>query len=145
MFAKGYGVYFSSGSPSQYYLFADAPPGDGARAQDGSEDLPVYNISKGYSIKRFCAIQILGGSAVCSSDITNPISSLTVYIRRPNPDACFASDQAPSVCAPGNAAVYGSAYIQMQSAGNTDTRSIRITREGQITVCPLNVDPATNC
>lgn len=137
-FAPGYGVYFpSSGtSANTYYLFADivpSPAGNGAY-DNSTEALPIFTLGKGYVIGTLCAVTI-GGSA-CT-----PVSSLTVFFRRPNPDACISTNLAQGACAPGASAVYSSAYIQLMSIGNSNTRSIKVSNTGQIAVCAPNIAP----
>jgi len=137
-FAPGYGVYIpaSGVSANTYYLFADiVPAGAGNGAYDNStEALPTFTLGKGYVIGSICAVTI-GGSA-CTA-----VSSLTVFFRRPNPDACISTNLAPGACAPGASAVYSSAYIQLMSTGNSNTRSVKVSNTGQIAVCAPNIVP----
>ncbi len=138
VFAPGYGIHFpSSGASSDtYYLFADTvPPSGGNGAYDGiSEALPAFTLGKGYVINSLCAVII--GANTCT-----PVSYLTVFFRRPNPDACISTNVSPSSCAPGAAATYSSAYVQVMSTGNNDTRAIKISDTGQISVCLPNLAP----
>jgi prepilin-type N-terminal cleavage/methylation domain-containing protein len=122
--AKAYGVYFSSGSPGIYILFADA---NNNGQYDNTENVQGFTLSNGYTINKFCATNITN-TQVCSPTIT----TMTILFRRPNPDSCFASSASPSACVTGAAAVYKSGYIQLKSG--TDTRSINVTLTGQITV-----------
>ena len=138
VFAPGYGIHFpSSGASSDtYYLFADTvPAGGGNGAYDGiSEALPAFTLGRGYVVDSLCAV-IIGGSS-CT-----PVSSLTVFFRRPNPDACISTNASPGSCAPGAAAMYSSAYMQIRSTGNNDLRAIKISDTGQISVCLPNLAP----
>ncbi len=137
VFAPGYGVYVpaSGGSANTYYLFADIVPAAGNGAYDNAtEALPIFTLGKGYVIGSVCAV-ILGGNT-CT-----PVSSLSIFFRRPNPDACISSNLAPTACAPGAATVYSSAYIQLMSTGNSNTRSVKISNTGQIAVCAPNIAP----
>ncbi len=139
-FAPGYGVYFptSGASANTYWLFADIVPasvGDGAYT-NSTEALPTFTLGKGYIIGSLCAVQV--GGSTCTS-----VSSLTVFFRRPNPDACIATNVAPAACAPGGTAVYSSAYIQLLSTGNNDTRRVKVSNTGQIAVCAPNTSTLT--
>ena len=140
-FAPGYGVYIpaSGASAGMYYLFADiVPAGAGNGAYDNStEALPVFTLGRGYVIGSLCAV-ISGGSCT-------PVSSLTVFFRRPNPDACIATNLSPGACAPGATAVYSSAYVTLMSTGNNETRSIKVSNTGQIAVCAPNLSDITQC
>ena len=137
-FAPGYGVYIpaSGVSANTYYLFADiVPAGAGNGAYDNStEALPTFTLGKGYVIGSICAVTI-GGSA-CTA-----VSSLTVFFRRPNPDACISTNLAPGACASGASAVYSSASIPLMSTGNSNTRSVKVSNTGQIAVCAPNIVP----
>jgi prepilin-type N-terminal cleavage/methylation domain-containing protein len=142
VFAPGYGVYFGNSElvdQTHYLVFADLN-GDGNYAT--GEELPRYTIGNGrgtdYSIKNFCAHSVTLGDKCGGSGITK----LTIYFKRPNPDACFATDQATGACAPGGTPVYDYAYVQLKAAGSTDYRTVKITSTGQIEVCALNVAAA---
>ncbi|HEY6018494.1 MAG TPA: prepilin-type N-terminal cleavage/methylation domain-containing protein [Candidatus Paceibacterota bacterium] len=139
-FAPGYGVYFDNANT--FTLFADTN-GDGAyTAGEGLTGVGgvLVSIGRGYSIGRFCAISSSGvQDCYPSANGGGTISNMTIYFKRPNPDAAFSA-----TCGSGCSTPYTSAYIQVKSAGNSDTRSIKITSTGQITVCPLNVAPP-NC
>ncbi len=124
-----YGVYFKSGSATQYFFGADIN-GDGVIATGGSEDVSPspYNVRGGYEIKNFCAYVAGSGAAHCYTDdgISNDIiSTLTIRFVRPNPDALFATSQ--------SGYQYSSACIEMESPGE-DTRAITVTSTGQISV-----------
>jgi len=140
LFAPGYGVYFpaSGAGANTYYLFADIVPatvGDGAYT-NSTEALPIFTLGKGYLIGSLCAVTV--GGSTCS-----PVSSLTIFFRRPNPDACISTNLAPTACAPGVAAVYSAAYIQLLSTGNNDTRRVKVSNTGQIAVCAPNTSALT--
>jgi prepilin-type N-terminal cleavage/methylation domain-containing protein len=159
-FASGYGVYFNTSGladSNHYLLFADR--GNGALdLSGGSFDLNAngilcetnedcltqrFTIGNGrsagadYVISAFCAHNI-SGTTVCSPAITN----LTVYFRRPNPDACFATSQNAAACGVGATAAYDYAYVQMKSIGSTDWRTIKVSNTGQISVCKQNATAA---
>jgi prepilin-type N-terminal cleavage/methylation domain-containing protein len=127
-FSYSYGVYFSAGN--YYYLFADVD-NDKVRKADGTEDVQRFTIGTGYSIAKFCGTVVSGGTpgSHCSTD-ASPITSLTVYFRRPNPDALFSSSASSEV--------YSDVYIQLLGpTGGTDTRGVTVTSTGQISVGAL--------
>ena len=148
VFAAGYGVQFGNSGlvdSSHYLLFADA---NGNGQYTAGEELPRFTIGNGrgtdYFISNICAHSIVSGDQCsASSPPTSPtISSLSVYFRRPNPDACFATNTSPTACAVGTAPVYDYAYVQIKPFVGTDYRTIKITSTGQIAVCKPNLDAA---
>ena len=139
-FAPGYGVQFpaSGASADTYYLFADIVPatvGNGAY-DNTTEALPSFTLGKGYVIGSLCAV--VSGAGTCT-----PVNYLTVFFRRPNPDACISTNLAPGACAPGAAVAYSSAYITLKSTGNNDTRRVKVSNTGQIAVCAPNTTALT--
>lgn len=139
VFGYGYGVLFSAGDLTTYTLFADL---NGNGVDDDSAELTPYKVGKGYTIAKFCATETGTGTLDCSD--VGTISSLTVYFRRPNPDACFATSANPSACNSGATAVYSSAFVQLKSA-NGDTRAVKVSSTGQITVCAANLSNISTC
>lgn len=146
VFATGYGVQFGNAGlldPEHYLLFADL--NSDAKYESG-EELPRFTIGNGrgtdYLIKNFCAHSVLLGDQ-CLSGASVTITSLTIYFRRPNPDACFATSQSPNACADGTAPTYDYAYVQLKSTGSSDYRTVKVTSTGQIEVCGLDADAAT--
>ena len=149
VFATGYGVYFGNSqlpvpTSVHYSLFADANS-DGEYAL--SESVNMFKIGNGrgtdYLIKNICAHSITTGDQ-CSASFpaTSPtINSLSIYFRRPNPDACFATSESPTACATATTPpVYDYAYVQIGAFGGGDWRTIKITNTGQIAVCKPNLD-----
>ncbi len=142
VFGSGYGVYFPSGVTTQYYIFSD----NNSNGQyDSGEELPVYTLGSGYTISNICVMLSGTANLQCASGTGTAITKLTVYFRRPNPDACFATDQASGACVTAASAVYSTAYIQVRSTGNGDTRSIKVSSTGQIAVCSANLTDLTQC
>lgn len=142
-FGSGYGVYFPTAgvSPYQYYLFADSPGGDGQRSSGGSEDASPpspFTLGKGYTVSRLC-VRVGQNTPDCT------VTSLTVFFRRPNPEACISSSAAPGACVEGAAPIYSSAYVEVKSSGNGDTRSIKIVDTGQIAICKPNITNLALC
>lgn len=144
VFANGYGVYFGNSGlvdNSHYLMFADV---DGDGQYEAGEELPRFTIGNGrgtdYLIKDYCAHSNSGDQ--CTTGTGTTIDSLTIYFRRPNPDACFATSQSPSACAADAAPVYDYAYVQVKPAGGSDYRTIKISNTGQIAVCKPNLDSA---
>lgn len=157
-FAPGYGVFFAGSTGladlNHYLIFADIYPSSGGNGrydanQVPAEELPRFTIGNGrgtdYLIKNICAHAISGGDQ-CTASVpaTSPaITSLTIYFRRPNPDACFATSQNPGACATATTPpVYDYAYVQIKSFTGTDYRTIKISSTGQIAVCKPNLDAA---
>jgi hypothetical protein len=142
-FTSNYGIYFSSGN--YYYLFAEGVNGDKCRAgatacssNPGTEDVQRYSIGTGYTLKTFCGMNstVMNCSSACPltlpsgivTCVPNVITWLTVYFRRPNPDAQFYTSSGPGP--------YSAAYVQLwgPTKGATDTRGITVTSTGQISV-----------
>lgn len=134
---SSYGVYFKSGAgnATQYFFAADNNK-NGTIATDGTEDVSPpspYVIRNGYSVGRFCAAA--GTSMDCYSTcpatlppgitlcIPRASMTLTVFFKRPNPDAVIQTEFGS----------YAAAYITVQAPGQ-DTRTITVTSTGQISV-----------
>ncbi len=146
-FAPGHGIYFSSSDLTHFYIFADLNGNGTMDISSPDERLSTSGsslnaIGQGYTVSMFCGIVdpvkqdcypagVGGGGA---------ISSLTIYFKRPNPDAFFSATCSGGTCAPS----YTGGYVQTKSSGSADTRSVKVTNTGQITVCPLNTAPP-NC
>ena len=157
-FAPGYGVYFSSGSSSSFTIFADVN-GDHCSAGDsacpsnpGTEDLPAYAINHGYEIYNFCGIWASNSAELsCASTagapagetvIDSSLTSLTVYFKRPDPDAYFYS----STAAGATSDTYSAVYIELVSVDNINAaniRTVKVTPTGEVSVCPLGVNPVS--
>ena len=133
-FNYSYGVYFGTGDASHYYLFADVN-GDKQRANNGSEDVQRFSIGNGYTLVQFCATPSSGGSPQCTDSSTSALTWLVIYFKRPNPEACFATNNDASACST-TSSTYKDAYVRIQgpTKGVTDTRRITITTTGQISV-----------
>lgn len=151
VFGAGYGVYFPPGNTAQYYVFSDNngngaydPDPDGAGPLVG-EELPVYTLGTGYFVSNVCVTLLGGSTQQCYSGTGTLINTLTIFFRRPNPDACFATDVFPAACAKGATAQYSTAYVQLKSTGNGDTRSVKVSSTGQIAVCAPNLTDLTAC
>lgn len=136
IFSAGYGVHIPSAGASSadtYYIFADRlPDPDGNGKYDVGEELPVFTLGKGYMINKICGVE-----GIACTDV----QSLTIFFRRPNPEACISTDAQPNVCASGPSVAYSAAFIQVKSTGNSDTRSVKISNTGQISVCQPNRVP----
>ena len=141
-FGSGYGVHFlAAGTPYRYYLFADSAGGDGQRAPGGGEDVippSPFTLGNGYALSRLCV-----RTGQNTPDCT--VSTLTVFFRRPNPEACISSSAVPGACAAGVVPTYSSAYIEIKSSANNDTRSIKVVDSGQIAICRPNLVDLTQC
>jgi len=125
VYASAYGLYFSSGSPSSYILFADLN-GDGIY-NPSTETIKVFSLSPGYTISDVCA-KLPSGKNVCSGAYDNAgysTGTMTILFKRPDPDAIFRTDSGEED--------YVSGYIQVESADGI-TRSVLVTSAGQIDV-----------
>jgi prepilin-type N-terminal cleavage/methylation domain-containing protein len=135
-FAQGHGVVFSNTPPiTSFTMFADL---DNDNGLDSGEAFPAYRLSTGYQISKFCGV-LPSGDTSCSSGgvgLGSTLNSLTIYFRRPNLDALFTS-----TCTVACTENYTSAYITVKPNASSDTRSVKITNTGQITICPLNTEP----
>jgi hypothetical protein len=135
-FTSGYGVHIPSAGASSnfYYQFADL---NGNGVYNAGEELPLFRLGSGYRIQSLCAV--LNGGSTC----TTP-TSLTIYFRRPDPDACIAINGG-NTCDGVTPQAYSRAYVTIGNSGNSDTRSIKITNTGQIAVCAPNLADVTTC
>jgi prepilin-type N-terminal cleavage/methylation domain-containing protein len=123
--AKAYGIYFDRNVTDSYILFADLD-NDGQYDSPG-ESINTFRIATGFAISKLCADALCwtaGGSA--------SIDNLTVLFRRPNPDACFATNLSPAACAISGTQVYTTGYMQITNG--TNTRGVTINLSGQINV-----------
>lgn len=140
VYAPGFGVYFSSslscaaGTGTCYDLFSDS---NGDREWESGEKVTTHTLGRNFKISKFCGVTS-GGTESCYTNDGNgsndAITWLTVYFRRPNPEAIIYTS---------SGSTYSYAYIQVQSASETDYRSIKVTTVGQISVCGLNADVAS--
>ncbi|MBV9349301.1 MAG: prepilin-type N-terminal cleavage/methylation domain-containing protein [Patescibacteria group bacterium] len=118
-FQAGYGIHFSPGST--YFLFADT--NNNGQYDAGEQQVSVYSVGQGHSIKRFCELNTFSQS-VCSDDGDTPLSYLDIVFLRPNPDATFASN------VPG----YTSSAKIVVASPSGETRTITVASTGQISV-----------
>lgn len=140
-FGTGYGIHFPSAvTPYQYYLFSDISNTDGIRTSSAEDATPPspFKVGSGYALKQLC-VRVGAGALDCS------ISTLTVFFRRPNPEPCISTNANTVVCGLGVTPVYSSAYVTLGSTANADTRSIKVTDTGQISICKPNLSDLTLC
>lgn len=125
-YAAGYGIFFNANT-DRYRLFADI---NNNGKYTSNEIQQTFMLGSGYTISNFCAV-VNTNTYYCKTGGTDSISSLAILFKRPNPDAQFTEipDQ------PG--AAISSAYIQLQGPGG-DTRAVKVTTTGQISVCGAN-------
>lgn len=126
VYSPGFGVHLSDTEPTRYFLFGDA---DGNRAWQASETVTTQTLGRSFTIRDFCAVTA-GGSTSCMS--TGAIDWMTIYFRRPNPEAIIYTSNV--------GATYAHAYIQIQSSAESGVRSVKVTSVGQISVCGLDAD-----
>ena len=141
-FASAYGVNFSNSNLKQYTIFADLnkngtpDTGESLTSAGGS----LLTIGAGYSLSQFCAYSGSGSIQDCYPSGVGggaSITSLSMYFKRPLPDATF-STYINGVL---HASNYSAAYVKVKSNGSSDFRTVKITNTGQIIVCPLNTAP----
>lgn len=137
-FAQGYGVHFPStgANADTYYQFTDSVTSNGF--YDSGEALPSLLLGKPFRIMDLCTVAVNTGTLSCTP------TTLTIFFRRPNPDACISANAVNS-CAIGATAAYSRAYIVLGNTNNSDTRAIKVTDTGQIAVCAPNVSPVSDC
>lgn len=144
----GYGVRFSSGSPSSYTLFADiapAAPGDtanpsvcpGHSATTGPEAKPgdciqgsaaevvrTYTLNRGFRIAQFCGVQTSGGTLRCS----DYLDALNILYLRPNTQSIIVGERS------GTRIALSDATIRLSSPDGVTERCIYVSRAGQVSV-----------
>jgi hypothetical protein len=116
-------VYFNGAN--SYLLFADL---NNNGTYDAGTDALVqtYKVGGGFQISKFCGILSTGVKECWLSSGGGTISWLSIYFRRPNPDALFRSSL-------GNP--YAGAYIQIiAQADPTNPRCVTVTNTGEIAV-----------
>jgi hypothetical protein len=125
VYAPAYGAYFN-GSTS-YLLFADI---NNNGTYDSGTDSVVqsYQVGGGFQIDKFCGY-LANGSRDCwlvGGGGTSSFTWLSIYFKRPNPDALFASSL-------GN--TYVSAYIETSALNDpTNLHCVSVTSTGEISV-----------
>ena len=137
-YAAGYGLYFSAANPTGYVLFADL---DNNGQYSSNELVKTFNFSKGYSISDMCAVEAVTGYTDCWIAGTTPglltsAATLSIMFKRPNPDACFATNAQTNTCSVGGSPFYSSAYVQIIAASDpTNTKRVTVTVPGEVSVC----------
>lgn len=131
VYARGYGLSFSSGDSTHYVLFADFNGGPYDYSTSLQNQVKLFTIGKGFYISTACGIQ--GSSLVCtktcpvrlpagvSSCTPNTLQYVSVVFKRPNPDALVYP------------APYTSAYVQITSTEGS-TRGVQVSSTGEIGV-----------
>ncbi|MCW9054437.1 MAG: prepilin-type N-terminal cleavage/methylation domain-containing protein [Candidatus Pacebacteria bacterium] len=122
-FDVGYGVHFDMDSPQDYFIYADLDKNYIYNADDGAQE--VFNIGRGFSIKRVC-VTTVSSTELCSD--TDNINVLDITFVRPDPDAYIRVD--------GDAGtVYQSARVVVGSPQGAE-REVTVESTGQISVVP---------
>lgn len=113
-FIGSFGMHFAEGQ-NMYTFFADAN-GDRTRAADGSEDIDVFSLQRGYVVENIC-VTVGTGSEEC-----NPtISTLDIVFTRPGPDAII------------NGVNNANARVVLGSTSQSE-RQVSVLSTGQISV-----------
>lgn len=120
-YAPAYGVYFNN--ENSYILFADNN-GNGVYESAIDSVVQTFQMGSGFRINKFCGV-LTSGTQRCNTG-GSPITWLTVYFKRPQPDALFKSSISET---------YSGAYLQINAANDpTNTYSITVSSTGQISV-----------
>lgn len=119
-FQLGYGVRFAG--PRSYSLFADS--NRNKHYDDGESIIQNYSLQRGFVISEFCGYTA-EGFADCSTDVSDPITHLSVVFLRPEPDAFMSSNEIGTA--------YSRSTITVQSPGG-DTRTVEVASTGQISI-----------
>lgn len=121
-FNSGYGLHFSTATPTTYVLFADATTANG-KYDPTSELVQSFLITRGYSIYQLCATK--AGVENCT------YTSLDVLFQRPEPDAYISPNGASCILTQSNC--QDSARVRLISPRG-DTMSVVVLTNGQIAV-----------
>ena len=138
-FTYSYGLYFNTDA-NHYWLFADVNGDKIYETTPTDETVQKFTIAQGYVILRFCGIWSDGTDQSCTTNSVGSgttINSLTIYFKRPDPDAQFSATNSSNV---NNGETYCAVYVQVQS-GSSDIRTVKVTTTGQIFVGPPNPLP----
>ena len=137
-YATGYGLYFTALPNNSYILFADF---NNNGRYDVGENIQAFALNNGYTISEICAIDSFKNCSGADNNSGNPaISNISIIFRRPNPDACVSTNQAPSVCGVGVAPTFGGAYVQISARDGTK-RSVTVSSTGAIVTQAPNTLP----
>ena len=146
----GYGAHFEAAKPISYTTFADvnkstysvpsycpvgtagspdAKPGN-CRFDTSAETLQNYKIGRGLKVAALCG-RDTGGVLRCSTDQTNPITSIDIVFLRPNTDTVVTASRS------------GAGDIQLKDLSitlstpdNAAQRLVCVSYAGQISVTP---------
>ena len=118
-FSAGYGVYFSTLSPTTYVLFADV--NNNGVYDVGDVAVQNFAVGSGFRIASFCATTSGGVEQCAPADI----SALTVSFRRPNPE--------PTITTNLTGYTYSEASITAASSAGSE-RSVTVGAAGEIAV-----------
>lgn len=119
-FQLGYGVRFADSR--SYSLFADV--NQNRQYDDADSIIRSYSLQRGFVISEFCGYTA-EGMADCSTDVSDPISHLSIVFLRPEPDAFMSSNEV--------GAIYSRSTITVESPGG-DTRTVEVASTGQISI-----------
>ena len=130
VFESAYGVYFTTSNPTSFILFADI---DEDREYDGvSELVEQYNIIRGNRIKYLCVDT--GGLDYCDSPSESPVTDLSIFFLRPDPDAIIKTDNTGDC---GSDPSIGCSYAQVYVGSPKDEvldKIINVSIIGQISI-----------
>jgi prepilin-type N-terminal cleavage/methylation domain-containing protein len=122
-YASAYGVYFNGAT--SYTLFADLN-NNGTYDVGTDAAVQTYQVGGGFALSKFCGVLANSTRECWLNSGGGTLSWLSVYFKRPNPDAIFKSST-------GN--TYLSAYIEIEAINDpTNVRCINVTSTGEIAV-----------
>lgn len=146
----GYGIYLESATPTSYILFADvdpatsqvhstafcpghtttrepeAKPGNCMYTNATTERLRTYNLTRGFSIAKFCGTK--GSTTYCSTDSANPLSAINISYVRGITDSVVLGIRSGSPIALDNATLY------VAAPGGVSQRCVSVSKVGQVSV-----------
>ncbi|MDE2040945.1 MAG: type II secretion system protein [Patescibacteria group bacterium] len=121
-FSNNVFTFFADGTGSANWngLYDCSGNTTGSTCSNGDSIISVYNMKLGASIQSICVGDY---NSPC-----NPVSSVDITFRRPDPAALIYSPQT------GSATAYNVAEITVQSSDGNNTRTVTVNRAGQISV-----------
>lgn len=144
----GYGVQFSSATPTSFTFFADTYPGVGANQKPdtspgngrydpgqaptgcpGRECVTSYTLATGYTVAKFCVKPPTGSAWLCSG--ADNLTRLDIVFKRPESDARISARTGSA--SSGYVTTYVRACVSVQGPSG-DTRTVSVSETGQIAV-----------
>lgn len=125
-FQGGFGIYANMNNPEQLILFHDI---DGNFQYDPSagETFATYNFQnqRGNKMVALCVSHSLGADGPCTDVSSTGRQELSIFFKRPNPEASFIVNDNPPV-------VKGPAIIVLNTPARNNCRAVIVETTGQI-------------